>query len=575
MKDQIRNSALWAAYGDALGFITEFADAAGVKRRIHRPEVTETVAWKRTIGGRFGAMVDLPAGCYSDDTQLRLATCRSILGDGHFDVETFAKVELTVWPAYALGGGKGTKAAAAALISPDVNWFSNFFHADEVRYLDAGGNGAAMRIQPHVWAAKDKSEPHSFLGDVVRNAVCSHGHPRGILGAVFHALCLADALCRRDVPGPEEWTAAIGRLNKVLELVETDSELSAFWRPVWEERVGSTLKTAIDRIIDELSADVDRVATILHDGDLGQYRAIAESLGCLTSEYRGCGTKTALAASALAWLGRKSSPDTALVAASNLLSSDTDTIATMAGAILGAVSEKGPESEIMDRAYIEVEADRLAKLSMGVPTPSFAYPDLMRWTPPRTQLDALVLHGDRLVLAGLGYAESISEEFRPRGKADHCWQWMKLDFGQSVVGKRRARPSTMAQGNMPLPSREPRPASSSERHNDKKTAATQQRLFEARRDMEDVAGQTRERTKSIDELSAEAIRSGFEPSLIGRHLLGLAEGTHGVEKAIAYASIIAKAKLARVQTQKRQTAAEPPTPAVKDASAGEPHTGSE
>lgn len=60
-------------------------------------------------------MVDLPAGCYSDDTQLRLATSGSILGDAHFDVETFAKVELTIWPSYALGGGRGTKAAAAVL----------------------------------------------------------------------------------------------------------------------------------------------------------------------------------------------------------------------------------------------------------------------------------------------------------------------------------------------------------------------------------------------------------------------------------------------------------------------------
>lgn len=575
MKDQIKNSALWAAYGDALGFITEFADAAGVKRRIHKPEVTETVAWKRTLGGRFGAMVDLPAGCYSDDTQLRLATSRSILGDGHFDVETFAKVELTIWPSYALGGGRGTKAAAAALVSPDVNWFSNFFQSDDVRYIEAGGNGAAMRIQPHVWAAKDKTQPESFLRDVVRNAVCSHGHPRGIAGAVFHALCLADAFSKRAIPGPELWTAAIGRLKEVAGIVETDSELSAFWRPVWEERFGSTLRTAIDRIVDECSADVERIGQQMHDGDLGQYPAVAESLGCLTAEYRGCGTKTALAASALAWLGRNVSPDRALVAASNLLSSDTDTIATMAGAILGAVSEMCPESEIMDRAYIETEADRLTKLSIGEPTPSFAYPDLLRWAPPRTQLDSLGVHGDRLVLAGLGYAEATSGEFRPRGKADHYYQWIKLDFGQSVVGKRRSRPVAMAATNLPVPSREPRPASSVQRQNAKKMPVTQQRLFEGRKNMEDPDRQSTDRSKQIDQLSTEAIRSGFDPLLIGKHLLMLAEGPNGIERAIGYASIIAKAKLARAQTQKKQSDGESPAPAAKETATSEPHTRSE
>ena len=314
-----------------------------------------------------------------------------------------------------------------------------------------------------------------------------------------------------------------------------------------------------------------RVAQQMSDGDLSQYRAVAESLGCLTAEYRGCGTKTAIAASALAWMGRNFSPNRALIAASNLFSSDTDTIATMAGAILGTVSEKSPDADIMDRAYIEMEADRVAKLSVGEPTPSFAYPDLLRWAPPRTQLDSLGAHGDRLVLAGLGYAEATSGEFRPRGKADHYYQWIKLDFGQSVVGKRRSRPAAMAATDLPVPSRKPRPASSVQRQNAKKMPVTQQRLFEGRKNMEDPDRQSADRSKQIDQLSTEAIRSGFDPLLIGKHLLMLAEGPNGIERAIGYASIIAKAKLARAQTQKRQSDGESPAPTAKETSASEPH----
>jgi ADP-ribosylglycohydrolase len=93
---QTVNSALWAAYGDILGFPTELVDTEGVKRRIGTTKITEPRPWKRLVGGRAGAWVQLAAGTYSDDTQLRLATSRAIRADGYFDVEAFAKVELPV-----------------------------------------------------------------------------------------------------------------------------------------------------------------------------------------------------------------------------------------------------------------------------------------------------------------------------------------------------------------------------------------------------------------------------------------------------------------------------------------------
>ena len=108
--EQTVRSALWAAYADALGFITELTDRSGLRRRAKVDRVTEATAWTRLVGGRFGALAKLPPGCYSDDTQLRLATSRAINGDGHFDVEAFAKVELPVCFSDSLGAGAGTKA---------------------------------------------------------------------------------------------------------------------------------------------------------------------------------------------------------------------------------------------------------------------------------------------------------------------------------------------------------------------------------------------------------------------------------------------------------------------------------
>ncbi|WP_416221504.1 ADP-ribosylglycohydrolase family protein [Rhodoferax sp.] len=108
---------------------------------------------------------------------MRLSTSRAINGAGFFDVESFAKIELPVWLNYALGAGRGSKAAAANLALRDSSWSLNFFSSASVKYWDGGGNGAAMRIQPHVWQNHDAPR-HAFVSDVIRNSVCTHGHPR-------------------------------------------------------------------------------------------------------------------------------------------------------------------------------------------------------------------------------------------------------------------------------------------------------------------------------------------------------------------------------------------------------------
>src|SRR5262249_2079797 len=155
-----------------------------------------------------GVRVHLPAGTYSDDTQLRLAVSRAVRGNGTFDAEAFAKIELTVWPSYALGGGQGTKAAAQNLTRRDANWFSNFFVTGDKDYLRSGGNGAAMRIQPHVWGCEPKKK-QGYLVDVLRDALVTHGHPHGFCGAALHAQILEATFARSAPAGFEDWLRCI------------------------------------------------------------------------------------------------------------------------------------------------------------------------------------------------------------------------------------------------------------------------------------------------------------------------------------------------------------------------------
>jgi ADP-ribosylglycohydrolase len=145
-QDRVCRSALWAAYGDALGFITELADdVAHVRFRTGSADrVVKTIPWQRK-SGRNGVFLKLPAGCYSDDTQLRLSTARSIRADGVFDVAAFAKVELTAWSNYALGAGLGSREAAANLARSSAQWYSNFFKSKKSDYVQGGGNGAGIQ----------------------------------------------------------------------------------------------------------------------------------------------------------------------------------------------------------------------------------------------------------------------------------------------------------------------------------------------------------------------------------------------------------------------------------------------
>jgi ADP-ribosylglycohydrolase len=476
----------------------------------------------------------MPAGSYSDDTQLRLATCRAIRGDGFFDVESFAKIELPVWLNYALGAGRASKAAAANLSQREPSWSSNYFQAGELKYWAGGGNGAAMRIQPHVWAAQSR-QLDAFIPDVIRNAVCTHGHPRGILGAAIHATLLNDALVNREIARPEQW-AELGVLaaEEGLKAVAADQELQLIWYPNWS-RVS---KAAFDDVWRETAKEWVQAAThaarIAYGSDSpeAQYRNALAELGGFDPKERGSGIKTVLFATLLAWLYRYSRPHKALLTAANTFRSDTDSIASMTGALLGAATGEHDSPELQDREYIEQEARRLYLVSQTEKQRSFEYPDLVRWIPPRSQSDAWLISGDQHILAGLGPMTPVGDEYRPTKGTELVWQWCRLDFGQHVLAKRRANGTVNASAGPVAPPPGPTPASAPA------TVNVPQPTNHTQRSDADGA-------LTLDQWTQACIRSGFDPHTLGEALLAVSRGANGIERAIAFAAIIAKARLAR------------------------------
>ncbi len=529
---KIIGSALWSAYGDALGFITELAHSAMVKSRIGASRVAATVPWTRQVGGRFGANCRLPAGCYSDDTQLRLATCRAIRGDGSFDVEAFAKMELPVWTCYALGAGRGSKAAATSLARDGVTWFSNFFQTESTLYIHGGGNGASMRIQPHVWATSSETEQSSaknLLGPIIANSICTHGHPRGILGAVFHGLCVRHALHHGTAPSPRDWSNLILELGQVPDAVEKNPDLKLFWLPIWEQQSQMQFRQACSLVQSEMNRDVSILAAVAAESPERAYSEALRRLDSYNKQERGSGTKTALLAAFLAYVFPQNAVKQALTCAANELESDTDSIASMAGAIMGSYAASLPEDEIADREYICTLAVRMAAIAEKQPTNHIQYPNLLEWTPPQTQQDCVVRTSDGLEVLVLGKVTSEGETYVAGKSQTGVWQWLTLASGQTILAKRRKSPILIEEDAKISMQTQPYEKTKREKNND-----SQLPLFGG----DDLS-------ESIDFLSKKAIRAGFNPTLIGEHIISLSVPPNGVERAIAYAAIIAKAKLAR------------------------------
>jgi hypothetical protein len=155
---------------------------------------------------------------------------------------------------------------------------------------------------------------------------------------------------------------------------------------------------------------------------------------------------TALAAAALAYLSRDKSNEEGILLAANTPGSDTDTIGTMAGAILGAARPEPMNWPIQDREYITAEAIRISDIASGKRTNSFRYPDLISWSPPTTQSDAVGTFEGQMWLAGLGRAEPYGDIF---STSDAEWQWLRLDFGQTVLAKRRAKLRRLTSRDLP------------------------------------------------------------------------------------------------------------------------------
>jgi ADP-ribosylglycohydrolase len=362
--DRFQGAVLFSAVGDALGWPTEFIRPNHRYKPHFRLPIRDFVRWQKMVGGRWwGFRDEIKPGEYSDDTQLSLAIARSISSRGDFEPSKFAYYELPLWLHYERGGGRSIKTAARNLTRRRSDWWNNFYRIAGLEYRHAGANGAAMRNLPIAlvcFSNKDKLIYYSFL-----NAIITHGHPRAIMGTILSALSVRYAILH----GHSNTTEMIDYLQQELEgvsrLVGGEWHVRA-WIKSWEHKSkGTSFKVAWD----ETKKEVQRYLKAIHQFLNNPLQEYYTFVGALNPATKGSGIGTVCVAIYL-FLRDNESIEERLYQAVNMLGSDTDTIASFTGALVGA--QLGPKAiptnlfqHIQDREYLLKTAARLCTIAEG------------------------------------------------------------------------------------------------------------------------------------------------------------------------------------------------------------------
>lgn len=328
---------LGAAIGDALGWPHETRGTStrssvnGVSLSSKQPVFAE---WVRATGSRYQRLEEpiLP-GEISDDTQLLLCTARSLQSTQHwFDHLTLT--ELPAWLLYERGGGRAVKQAARSWSRGQPPW-TQADPKDRSAYFEAGGNGAAMRIAPHVLRCSDQEDFEECRKQVVRDAMATHGHPRALLGASLHAFALWVSL-HVDAPVPYGYLVSecCSRFD-AWSACPSVPDVPEGWFDAWRREAHEEFESVWTRVGAEVRSQLTHVDSAIGRGSLAISREVLDELGCTRQSTRGTGTISAAAAIFLA-TRHAADPMQAMIEAAFLKGADTDTLASLTGSLLCA-----------------------------------------------------------------------------------------------------------------------------------------------------------------------------------------------------------------------------------------------
>jgi ADP-ribosylglycohydrolase len=445
--DKFKGAMAFSSVGDALGWPTEFGRyPSTVLKQFGKNYLTDFVEWEKIVGGRYwGYREKIGKGDYSDDTQLTLSVARSVNEHGDFQPDKFAYFELPFWLSYERGGGRSIKTAARSLAQTRKGWMSNFYSQGAISYRNAGANGAAMRILPI--ALVNMKDADRLYRDAFRNSIVTHGHPRAILGSIIYAsaisLLLRESSFRsRDLC--EYLHDVIAHSSESLEGHDFVQE----WVKEWDKTPlnGVKFKDAFEKTKGEATKYLKGISQKIDSVDREYY----EFTGALDPRFRGSAISTVLVGLYL-FSKYLDEPMKAILAAVNMLASDTDTIANFVGGLFGAryglsVVPRELLDRLQDRQYILKTAENLHDIMLGeamaksAPITAFdrrdAFLQILAWEIGLHEMfwDALG-EGEYIVHPVLGRGLIAGKERKPIQRAGYEVKLIKVSFdcGQTCI----------------------------------------------------------------------------------------------------------------------------------------------
>ena len=359
-EDKATGALLGAAYGDALGWPNERRDLNSYATN-YVGDKTALHSWNRKkyfkkYGIHYEDVID--AGSYSDDTQLIMCLCRSLLKEDLW-FKYYVNTELPFWTLYENGGGYSTKLSIKAWSSGVAPWSKENLTNNVRKYFSAGGNGVAMRILPHLILGR-KWDFADIANRIFLDGITTHGHPQALVGAIVYAYALHILIQNnnldisqsiRDVNANDSQPSSINgneqRRMNLIEILLCDIDkwsilpescyaFNGHWliqankycdyHSLWNQAVDDMI-SYLHIIKDALQYEAFDKTTVLK---------ILTDLNCFNKSIKGAGTVTAAAAIYIASL-YKDNPLEGIVTVAFADGADTDTIACMAGGLLGCV----------------------------------------------------------------------------------------------------------------------------------------------------------------------------------------------------------------------------------------------
>jgi ADP-ribosylglycohydrolase len=276
MQGRFRGCLAGLALGDALGAPIEFESLEGIKSTYGPTGISDLSPW-----GRF------PAGCFTDDTQMSLATARGMIRHSRSGGSVFRCVldEYKAWRRTQTDPWECREPGSTCLEALG----SGSFGTPEQPINRSKGCGGVMRVAPAGLAF----EPGNAFDHASRFAALTHGHPTGHLTAGFLAEMISSiasgATLRqalksarkplRERQGHEETLEAVAEAEslatKPVPLVKAIGSLGEGW--VAEEALAIAIFCAL-RFERDFTAGV--TASVNHSGD-------SDSTGCITGALLG------------------------------------------------------------------------------------------------------------------------------------------------------------------------------------------------------------------------------------------------------------------------------------------------